>query len=345
MVIINNPKEPTAFIPEDGKDYFRDNEFKPRSYIMNTIKITPEKVQLTLLLNELNIFKSSLTEVLDTLPQYGFETRINLSRKEVFNLRNKLSRLLENNKIKTHIEFTRKEILGLNSSLNEICHGISISNFKTKIGANKETVKELLHSFSKTIEKMVSEDIQVRIGNRQHELSKIINPFSIQLPRLSQTRRECKLVIDKYRIFFLLFSLKNSKTYSGIKAVIFNINNNKHILFKTVIQQISVNTLFEIISYFDEYIYLTKKEDVFDKYVLSALNYNNHHILDIQALSGNIISEKEGTLNIHLSLNISDEENINKYFDVQAPVSFDVICKFTTAIKEYLIDTVDNDAK
>ena len=58
-----------------------------------------------------------------------------------------------------------------------------------------------------------------------------------------------------------------------------------------------------------------------------------------------MVSEEEGSLDLYFKLNVSDENKPDHYFDVQSLVNFNTIYKFTSAIKEYLIDTVNDNSK
>ncbi|AXF61876.1 hypothetical protein DVA43_21205 [Leclercia sp. W6] len=48
------------------------------------------------------------------------------------------------------------ELLILNSALNEICNGISVPEFETRIGASKEDVCALLNDVSHILDKMMA---------------------------------------------------------------------------------------------------------------------------------------------------------------------------------------------
>jgi len=43
-----------------------------------------------------------------------------------------------------HLAISEQELIIINNSLNEICHGINIHEFQTRIGASKEAVGNLL---------------------------------------------------------------------------------------------------------------------------------------------------------------------------------------------------------
>lgn len=312
---------------------------------MNILEFNTQKAKLNISLEEMLIFKNALTKTVESIPDNEFKSRMNLSRGEVISLKDDITKLLQDNISEYQKEFTYEQLLALNSSLNEICYRIFSADFEKEIGHNIQSVKNLLKYTFPLTQKMIPDTIKVRIIRRTQKLFNFVKPYSIKLPRSSQIRKECTLIIGNYRILFLLFSLQNSKTFSGIKIVVFDLDDSEHILFKTIVQKIKIGVLGNIISYFDEYIDSIKNNTIFEEDTLFAINPNKADIFEIKVLSGSMISEQEGRLEIGLKLNISDEENINNYFDVQAPVSFDIIHEFTSAIKEYLIDTVHNDAK
>ncbi|WP_315314236.1 hypothetical protein [Pantoea vagans] len=48
------------------------------------------------------------------------------------------------------------ELLILNSALNEICNGISVTEFETRIGASKEDVCTLLNDIGHVLNNMIT---------------------------------------------------------------------------------------------------------------------------------------------------------------------------------------------
>lgn len=46
------------------------------------------------------------------------------------------------------VELTNDELGILGNALNEVCHGIDLAEFSTRIGANKREVLRLLHELS-----------------------------------------------------------------------------------------------------------------------------------------------------------------------------------------------------
>lgn len=54
------------------------------------------------------------------------------------------------------INITENELLILNSALNEICNGIDIAEFETRIGAEKDDVFALLNKIGIVLDKLSS---------------------------------------------------------------------------------------------------------------------------------------------------------------------------------------------
>lgn len=52
------------------------------------------------------------------------------------------------------LHVTESELLILNSALNEICNGIDIAEFETRIGSEKEEVTVLLSKIGEILDKM-----------------------------------------------------------------------------------------------------------------------------------------------------------------------------------------------
>lgn len=57
---------------------------------------------------------------------------------------------------RSHVEICRDELLILNASLNEVCNGIALFEFETRIGADRERVAALLREVSALLDRMDS---------------------------------------------------------------------------------------------------------------------------------------------------------------------------------------------
>ncbi|WP_455865061.1 hypothetical protein [Pantoea agglomerans] len=64
--------------------------------------------------------------------------------------------LLSVTKGNAEINITEHELLILNSALNEICNGIDIAEFETRIGSEKDDVTALLSKIGNVLDQMPS---------------------------------------------------------------------------------------------------------------------------------------------------------------------------------------------
>lgn len=64
--------------------------------------------------------------------------------------------LLSTTKFDAELKITEKELLILNSALNEICNGIDVTEFETRIGSDKNEVAALLSKIGSILDKMSS---------------------------------------------------------------------------------------------------------------------------------------------------------------------------------------------
>lgn len=55
---------------------------------------------------------------------------------------------------KATVSFSVEELIVVNAALNEVCNGINLFEFETRIGATRETVRELLSKVSHLIDAM-----------------------------------------------------------------------------------------------------------------------------------------------------------------------------------------------
>ncbi len=55
---------------------------------------------------------------------------------------------------RSQIEISREELLIVNAALNEVCNGIEVFEFETRIGADRERVAALLKTVGSLLDKM-----------------------------------------------------------------------------------------------------------------------------------------------------------------------------------------------
>ncbi|ATM87922.1 hypothetical protein OP862_00515 [Yersinia massiliensis] len=64
--------------------------------------------------------------------------------------------LLSVTKSNADINITENELLILNSALNEVCNGIDIAEFETRIGSERDEVAALLSKIGSILDQMSS---------------------------------------------------------------------------------------------------------------------------------------------------------------------------------------------
>ena len=55
---------------------------------------------------------------------------------------------------RSQIDIDREELLIVNAALNEVCNGIAVFEFETRIGADRERVSALLKEIGSLLDKM-----------------------------------------------------------------------------------------------------------------------------------------------------------------------------------------------
>ena len=63
-------------------------------------------------------------------------------------------RILSSTRDAITIEFSKDELESINNSLNEVCNGIDVPEFSTRMGATKAEVLDLLHRVSEALDAM-----------------------------------------------------------------------------------------------------------------------------------------------------------------------------------------------
>ena len=64
--------------------------------------------------------------------------------------------IIDANREQSHISLSRDELLIVNAALNEVCNGISIFEFETRIGADRKQVSAILENIRLLLDKMDS---------------------------------------------------------------------------------------------------------------------------------------------------------------------------------------------
>lgn len=62
--------------------------------------------------------------------------------------------IIEHNTREADIRVSSDELVIMNNALNEVCHGIAVPEFETRIGHPLERVQELLNAIGNLIDRM-----------------------------------------------------------------------------------------------------------------------------------------------------------------------------------------------
>lgn len=227
---------------------------------------------------------------------------------------------------KANVQFSTEEIIILNNSLNEVCHGIKINDFDTKIGTSREEAKMLLNS----VNDLINELRPRRQSNKTSQIAmeKFNNSLTI--------KEECYLETSGYQITFYIRSLDSSKDHIGLIILLFVSTALGKVSIRSVAQKIPVQDLQNLGEYFEQQIASPKKNC--NKDLSNILNC--HNAFQVQLLLENDISEDERSFNLRFMINVGHQEergNTNNTFvGAEAVVDFENIQSFTSSIKTVL---------
>lgn len=187
------------------------------------------------------------------------------------------------------VQFSIEEILTLNNSLNEICHGVKIIDFDP-IGVSREQAKSLLDSVHKLTEELRSKT----------QTSKNL-PKHVDTPNSSLTIKEkCILETSGYQVIFYLRSLDYSRQSIGLVVMLTMNPDSGGVFVRSTATTIRIENLRNLIIYLEQHINKLKED----------LNQTSHTFLtydttfQVQALSGNWISQDEGSFTLRFMVNV-----------------------------------------
>lgn len=302
---------------------------------MKKITLTRKIAHLQMSIDELVILKNALVEVCCHLGDYEFETRVNISKEEANQLAKKIQQTVEGLALEqAEIEFNHRELWGLRGALNNY--------------SRNEKTRALLDFIGwEIIEKMEEGNIGRMIFNRDSEIQKELNFkfLNLKIPRVSpQVIEKCYLEIGSYTLVFLLGSLKYERSFCGIQVFVRQSNHPDNISNKSLAQKFNISYLLELIAYFEVYIELANKGQEIESFIFCIYSFDKHwsekHCLfDIQVLSGSVISEKKGFLQIKFQLNLDPkkaEETPDNCLKIEELASFENIQKFTSSLRQFL---------
>lgn len=317
---------------------------------MEIIEKSSKTVELRLSIDELNTFRNALNEACNGIYVSEFKTRMGVSREETTALSDAILQVLEQLRLtdkteksefgyqqikknsmqliktvgeRVDVQFTIDELLTLNNSLNEVCNGINVIDFETKIGVDREQAKLLLNSVNKLGRELrppryIKKNLQARVDQP--------NSSSITI------KQKCVLETNGYQVTFFLRSLDYSKLAVGL-GVMLTINPEFGGVTVRSTARFMIPILQTLVSYLKRHINNLKEEP----YKTSDLL--KYSIFQIQALSGNVTSEDEGSFNLRFMVNTGDPKdrgNTSNYVSAEAVVTFANIRSFTASLQAAL---------
>ena len=234
-------------------------------------------------------------------------------------------RLIEIVGDKADIQFTIDELTTLNNSLNEVCHGIGISDFETKFGVSREQAKMLLDFVYKLLAKLRfhsqnNNNLQVGVDTTDSYLT---------------IKQKCILETSGYQVIFYLRSLDYSRESIGIVVMLAVNPDLGGVSVRSTATKIRIEDLQSLLLYLEQHINNMKEDP--NKTSHTFLSYDT--TFQVQALSGKIISEDEGSFTLRFMVNVGDrkdKENTSTYVGAEAAVTFADIRSFTSSLQAVL---------
>jgi len=283
---------------------------------MKINKLSSKQVEVFLSLQDLQIFGNVLYEVRQSL---GSElgTRV-ASSKEIEEFCSLITRLALQANGEIIVDFSKTEVVILNHLLNEVCNGIKMPEFETKIGIPREQARQLLESINKAMNEMQS----IKEQEISSQLSKA------DLIKL----KGCRLEAEDYTVVFYLKKLISPKELIGIFITLdintdfvdFSISSNPNTML--------IQDLWNFIIEFEKY--LQSLEENSEKTPL------NVHTQLFQFLAGETGITSDGEdyiiLNFMIGLNYGRLKIITPFIGVQGIVTLKSIRSFISSIREIL---------
>lgn len=298
--------------------------YKKRMF-MEIIEKNPEAVEVRLSIDELNILIKAIDKVSNTLSKSDFKVRLGVYQEEAIEISSSLLGYRKNN-FCADIKFTSDEIYILKNLLNEVCNGIKIIDFESELGVSREKCKMLLQSFKNLI------------NSNEMSLNENADSFNIQMnksPNNPIGKEKVCLNTEGYQVYFYLRKLDNSQNRVGI-VLVFNLNSSiNEVTIKTNAQSAYCEDLQSMIKYIENHINSLQQKSSND----SSTFLDCQKYFQIQALSGNLISEDKGSFPLRFMINVSYqdiERSTNTYVGAEALVSLKNIKIFVSSLKTAL---------
>lgn len=149
-------------------------------------------------------------------------------------------------------------------------------------------------------------------------------------------QRKCILETDGYQVIFYLSSLNYTQEQVGI-ILMFVLNPVLGtVTLKTPAHSISTKDLHRLIEYFEQHIVNIKKNPDIDSYAFVTYGLD----FQIQALSGIVLSDNEGSFSLQVLINVgqADEGASRTYVGGESVVKFENVQKFTSCLQMALLE-------
>lgn len=221
------------------------------------------------------------------------------------------------------VQFSTNEIITLNNALNEVCNGVNLVNFETKIGVSREQARILLDS----IHKLVNELRSPSQSNISLQLT------TKKTTRSSTIKRICTLETSGYQIVFYLRTLDYSIRAIGMIIVLAVEPGHEGVSGRSTATRIMIEDLLSLKTYFEQHIHKLT-EDYNNKTNIVSNHYTP--TFQIKALAGNVISENEGNFTIRFMVNVGRQEekgDPSTYVSAESVVTFANIRSFTVSLQ------------
>ncbi|MCC5618313.1 hypothetical protein LC605_25160 [Nostoc sp. CHAB 5836] len=294
---------------------------------MKVITITYQKAEIELSIQELEIFSNALTEDQNALTEFEFETRLGVSYRQASGfLESLIKEIGQSAQSFMNISCSLYEITLLNNLLNEVCFGITLHDFETKVGMPKEQVKQVLDSINQVMNQMESirEDRKILAMPSQSDFI--------------QSEKKCCLEADGYLVTFYFKKLVSIKNSVGI-FIVLNFASTDFIQFviSSVPKTISFEDLGNFIKELDKYTALTE-QDIKG----SAIPFQifKSSLFQVQVIERGVTSNSEEYLNLNFMLSSAQARGniMQPFIGVQGAVALTNLRTFILSMREVLID-------
>jgi hypothetical protein len=329
---------------------------------MKILNLTKKNAEIVISIDELLIFRNSLTEILDLCDESFFKERIEyLTKEEAFDIASILSRLVESLETQSQvleknrfiqllkasgnslsISVTFQGIIGIRNVLNELCNGVKFDDFYEKIGSGRETIVILLHSLTlEVIQKMLESTPGTLISKKREELSKKLNFKRENLEASSSSRlfRECILTLKSHILLFGLSSLENRKIFSSIQTAFGSTEIQRGAFLKSGSHAVRNYDLLYLTAYLELVLQLEIGDEDLKSYSLKTYDSRGNIPVELQVLQILHKNNEEADLRIRIKLALWDaKEGSERIIIVEDIASSSDVSFFISSIQDFLVE-------